>query len=87
MIADMNSRWAYPASQAFRDISKHGSEKDKEDVRKIIEQEKKEEKECRTWNECNQDENVESPPVGGEEFTVRPVGAGGDPGRPPPLHF
>ena len=39
-IADHLSRWAYPASQAYRDISKHGSEKDKADVKKIIEEER-----------------------------------------------
>ena len=45
-IADVLSRWAYPASQALRDISKHGSEKDDDEMRELIEQEHEEEKEC-----------------------------------------
>ena len=45
-IADILSRWAYPASQALRDISKHGSLKDKEDMEEMIRQEKEEEMEC-----------------------------------------
>ena len=40
-IADILSRWAYPASQAFWDISKHGTSVDKEEVEEIIRQEKK----------------------------------------------
>jgi hypothetical protein len=45
-IADILSRWAYPASQAFRDISKHGSKADDEEMREIIEAEREEEKQC-----------------------------------------
>jgi hypothetical protein len=45
-IADILSRWAYPASQAYRDISKHGSAKDKEDMDKIIQQEREDEMTC-----------------------------------------
>jgi hypothetical protein len=39
MICDILSRWAYPASKAFRDLSKHGSKQDVEDVRKILAEE------------------------------------------------
>ena len=39
-IADILSRWAYPASQALKDISKHGSSQDKEDMLEIIREEK-----------------------------------------------
>ena len=46
MIADVLSRWAYPASQALRDVSKHGSAQDKEEMEKIIEEEQEEEKYC-----------------------------------------
>ena len=45
-IADILSRWAYPASQALRDISKHGSYDDDEEMRSIIAQENAEEAEC-----------------------------------------
>jgi hypothetical protein len=39
-IADILSRWAYPASQAFRDISVHGNINDVEEAEKILRQEK-----------------------------------------------
>ena len=45
-IADILSRWAYPASQAYRDISKHGSKADDDEMNEIIRQEKLEEAEC-----------------------------------------
>ena len=38
MICDILSRWAYPASKAHRDLSKHGSEQDVEDVKRILEE-------------------------------------------------
>ena len=45
-IADVLSRWAYPASEAFLDVSKHGSSKDVEELREILSREKSEEKDC-----------------------------------------
>ena len=45
-IADILSRWAYLASQALRDISKHGSTDDDQEMREMIEREKEEENEC-----------------------------------------
>jgi hypothetical protein len=45
-IADILSRWAYPASQALRDISKHGSAQDREDMENIIREEREEENSC-----------------------------------------
>ena len=45
-IADVLSRWAYPASQALRDISKHGSENDDAEMRAMLEHEHEEEAEC-----------------------------------------
>ena len=45
-IADILSRWAYPASQALRDVSRHGSAKDKEDMEEIIQEEKNGEIQC-----------------------------------------
>ena len=44
MIADMLSTWAYPASKAWRDISKHGSEEDLKAMKEIIEEEEMEER-------------------------------------------
>jgi hypothetical protein len=45
-IADIMSRWAYPASQAQRDISKHGTMEDENDVEELLRQEKLDECEC-----------------------------------------
>jgi hypothetical protein len=45
-IADILSRWAYPASQVFRDISIHGNINDVEEAEKILRQEKFDEKDC-----------------------------------------
>ena len=45
-VADVLSRWAYPASQAFLDISKHGSRQDREDVEEILKEEKLDERNC-----------------------------------------
>ena len=46
-IPDIMSRWAYPASDATCDISVHGSPEDDEAMKKMIEIEKANEKECR----------------------------------------
>ena len=45
-VADILSRWAYPASQALRDISIHGSEKDDIEMRRFIDEEKGVERAC-----------------------------------------
>ena len=47
VVPDALSRWAYPASRAFADSSIHGSDKDDEQMRAIIEEERKEERTCR----------------------------------------
>ena len=39
LIADALSRWAYPASKAFQDISKHGCHKSKRGMHDIIAEE------------------------------------------------
>ena len=44
IVADALSRWAYPASQAYMDTNKHGSEEDKEEMQEFIRQEKMEER-------------------------------------------
>ena len=45
-MADVLSRWAYPASQAFNDVSKHGSAIDADDMHELIRIEREEEREC-----------------------------------------
>ena len=44
-VPDALSRWAYPASKAWRDVSKHGSKEDVEEVEKIKAEEQREERE------------------------------------------
>ena len=44
IVADAMSRWAYPASQAGGDVSKHGTLQDTEEMAQILENEKEEEK-------------------------------------------
>ena len=46
LIADVMSRWAYPASEAFRDLCKHGSAQDKTEMDEILRQELEDEKMC-----------------------------------------
>ena len=45
-IADILSRWAYPASQAMRDVSRHGTAQDKEEVGQLLQEEMEEESKC-----------------------------------------
>ena len=45
-IADILSRWACPASQALRDVSKHRSAQDKEELKEEIRLEREEEATC-----------------------------------------
>ena len=45
-IQDLLSRWAYPASEAYRDVSRHGSEGDAKRMGEIIDEERMREKEC-----------------------------------------
>ena len=44
VVGDALSRWAYPASQSFNDVSWHGSKEDDQAMGHIIEEEKKHEK-------------------------------------------
>ena len=46
VVADAMSRWAYPACQAFQDVSVHGSAKAAEEVELLVAQEKEEESLC-----------------------------------------
>ena len=45
-LADVLSRFAYPASGAYRDISKHGSAQDEEEMEGLILRERMEERGC-----------------------------------------
>ena len=45
-VADVLSRFAYPASEAYRDISKHGSAQDEEEMEGLILRERMEERGC-----------------------------------------
>ena len=56
-IADILSRWAYPASQALEDISKHGSLEDKEEMEEKIREEREGEAQC-TWIKVKNQPNV-----------------------------
>ena len=46
MIADALSRLAYPASQAARDVTKHGTVEEKEEMKRLIQEEEAEERYC-----------------------------------------
>ena len=46
VVADALRRWAYPASQAARDATKHGTSEDKKEMRRLIEEEEAEERDC-----------------------------------------
>ena len=46
IVADALSRWAYPASKAFADVSIHGSAQDDADMQALIKQEWEEERGC-----------------------------------------
>jgi hypothetical protein len=44
VVADAMSRWAYPASQSFADVSWHGSAEDTAEMEKIMQEERREER-------------------------------------------
>jgi hypothetical protein len=45
-VCDILSRWAYPASQALRDISIHGTQEDDDEMQENIRKEREEAKSC-----------------------------------------
>ena len=86
MIADILSRWAYPAGQAYRDTCKHGSEQDRKEVEEIERQEREEAKHCLMVS------NEKEPQPHNQEFEVtraRPVErrSGQEPSSPPHEFF
>ena len=72
-IQDILSRWAYPASTAYRDVTKHGSEKDDREMKKIIEEELKVEQKC-AHNYGEDPEKQEDIPT----IMITPVGGEAD---------
>lgn len=86
-IADILSRWAYPASEAFRDISKHGSIFDQREAKEIMREEKAYEKTC-VLSQCLA--RPQSKNLGGESSQVNPIstqGEGASSSNGPPLSF
>ena len=83
-VADILSRWAYPASQALRDISLHGSEKDDDEMKRIIEDEKSAERACTYML-------IRDPPMDRNSWVrglgKRPGSGGGGPPPPAPKRF
>ena len=91
MIADILSRWAYPASKAWRDISKHGSEEDLKAVKEIIEEEEMEETELGLRDQKlgvgEQHPTAKVLREDGLTVGVSPVGAQAEVSAAPPLRF
>ena len=88
MIADILSRWAYPASQAWRDVSKHGSVEDTEHVRRIKEQEERKEHTLQRMEKvCEGRANATGLQQGDLTLGLSPVGVGADGSAQPPLRF
>ena len=46
IVPDTLSRWGYPASKAWADVSRHGNAEDAAEMKKIIGEERRDEKEC-----------------------------------------
>jgi hypothetical protein len=87
MICDILSRWAYPASKAFRDLSKHGSEQDVEDVRKILAEEARDIAEQEKFKASQKEQH---PPVAvspGDDLHVARGGADSESSTSAPMRF
>ena len=87
MICDILSRWAYPASKTFRDLLKHGSEQDVEDVRKILAQEARDIAEQEKFKASQKEQH---PPVTvspGDDLRVALVGAEAESSTSAPMRF
>ena len=74
---DAMSRWAYPASQAYQDVTKHGSYQATEEVKKIIQQEEKEEAEFSLGDKSAGGGEIIPSPIDGAR--VAPVARGDGP--------
>ena len=62
-IADILSRWAYPASEALKDLSKHGNKYAKKEMQNLIKEEKEDEKKCLFIQEKQPVEEKNNPPA------------------------
>jgi hypothetical protein len=81
-VADVLSRWAYPAGQVYRDMCKHGNAEDKAEVEEIDRQEKEDARECMAVHK-NGEMGDDSSELGGAH--MRPVRRkkGREPETPP----
>ena len=61
-VADALSRWEYPASLAWADMTKHGSVQDKEDMEGFLEEERRDEKMCMSIGSGRAETRVHSTP-------------------------
>ena len=59
--ADSPSRWAYPASQAAREVTKHGTWDKKKERQEMDNQEREEERECMVITRSGKNSNLEPP--------------------------
>jgi hypothetical protein len=79
--ADCMSRWAYPASQSFADVSWHGSEEDDQKMHEILEEEKNSERACMVVGVHDNGKVVDfefSRDIFGEEKNIFPIGEEGN---------
>jgi hypothetical protein len=88
-IADILSRWAYPAAQAYRDMCKHGNAQDKEEVEELERQEREDEKKC-VWvieGENEVEKNGDGSELGGAALCPIRRRPSKDTGPPPTQFF
>ena len=84
VVPDAMSRWAYPASEGYRDVSRHGTERDALEVKEFHKRETEEDS-AAIFQVHEKSANAMS--LQQSALTVRPVGAeAGSPG-PPPSRF
>ena len=87
MVPDILSRWAYPASEAYRNISIHGSAEDDKEMKELIQEEEERQRQCmwlrlsncetqilpvQTRKKCAEKEKGDRQEVGGTETLMPP---------------
>ena len=91
VVADALSQYAYPAGQAFKDISRHGSTEDLEEVERIKAEEKEMESEKPNHEEWLEGDEMHPSatelPGDGPVAFVRPVGTPSGTPEKGPLRF
>ena len=88
-ICDVLSRWAYPASLAAKQVSRHGTQEEREEMKEIIRQEKEEERQC-LWVRLHPKQVTEEDLDELHTTVVAPVAGqptGGPPNPPPRFTF